>query len=334
MIAAWTTFGTRNYGSSWAWRLPSLLQVCVPLAAFTGLVLAPESPRWLASKGRNDEARAFLAKYHADGDENAPLVALELEEIEVTQRLERESKETTTYLGMMKTSGNRHRLFITVSLGIAAQWNGVGVVSYYLPLVLETAGITSVTKQTLINGCLAIWNVIIGVGAASMVDRLGRRFLFLSSCIGMLISYILITGLAGSFASTGDEATGFALVAMLFLYYGSYDIAFTPLIISYPTEIWPFALRARGLAVVNLSTQLAAFFNIFVNPIAFESIHWKYYIVFVVLLVVLLATCYFFYPETRGHSLEEMARIFDKDAEVILREGAIIDAFPGDPDVK
>lgn len=248
------------------------------------MVLAPESPRWLALKGRNDEARAFLVKYHADGDEKAPLVTFELEEIEVTQRLEREPKDKTAYLGMMKTPRNR-RLFITITMGIAAQWNGVGVVSYYLPLVLETAGITSVTKQTLINGCLALWNVIISVGAASMVDRLGHGFLFLSSCIGMLISYILITGPAGSFASIGHEASGFAIVAMLFLY-GSYDIAITPLILSYPTEIWPFALCARGLAVVNLSTQVAALFlNIFVNPIAFEYIHWKYYIVFAVLLV-------------------------------------------------
>lgn len=268
--------------------------------------------------------------YHAGGDENDLLVTFELNEIEVTQRLEYECKEKTSFLSMMNTPGNRHRLFITVTLGVAAQWNGVGVVSYYLPVVLETAGITSVTKQTLINGCLALWNVIISVGAASMVDRLGRRFLFLTSCIGMLISYILITGLAGSFALTGHEATGFAMVAMLFLYYGSYDIAFTPLIISYPTEIWPFTLRAYGLAVVNLSTQVAAFFNIFVNPIAFDSIHWKYYTVFVVLLVILLATCYFSYPETRGHSLEEMARIFDKDTAVVLHEGAIIDASSGD----
>jgi hypothetical protein len=60
---------------------------------------------------------------------------------------------------------------------------------------------------------------------------------------------------------------------MLFLYYGSYDITVTQLIISYLSEIWPHMLCARSLAVLNMSTVLAAFFNIFVNPIALESIN-------------------------------------------------------------
>jgi len=189
----------------------------------------------------------------------------------------------------------------------------VGVVSYYLSLVLKTAGITSVTNQTLINGCLQIWNLIVAVSAAFCVDNAGRRTLFMISCIGMLVSYILITALSGSFAATKHTATGLAIIPMLFLYYGSYDIAFTPLLVSYTAEIWPYLLRARGLSVAVMSTQLAVFFNIFVNPIALEAIGWKYYIVFVVLLVIITAICYYTYPETRGHSLEEMAQVFDKD---------------------
>lgn len=85
----------------------------------------------------------------------------------------------------------------------------------------------------------------------------------------------------------------------------------TPLLVSYTAEIWPYQLRARGLALLNLATQLAVFFNIFVNPIALAAIGWKYYIVFVAVLFVIIITIYFFYPETKGHSLEEMAVIFD-----------------------
>lgn len=59
------------------------------------------------------------------------------------------------------------------------------------------------------------------------------------------------------------------------------------------------------------STVVAIFINTFVNPIALEAIHWKYYIVFIVMLALLLITVFFAYPETRGHTLEQMAVIFD-----------------------
>jgi hypothetical protein len=103
------------------------------------------------------------------------------------------------------------------------------------------------------------------------------------------------------------------VIPFLFIFFGGYDIAFTPLLISYPAEIWPFQLRARGMAVVLGSTYWALLFNIFVNPIALASITWKYYTVFISVLVIALVTIYFGYPETRGHTLEEMAVVFDGD---------------------
>jgi Sugar (and other) transporter len=70
--------------------------------------------------------------------------------------------------------------------------------------------------------------------------------------------------------------------------------------------------------VTFISTVLAIFFNIFINPIALTAIAWKYYIVFVAVLISMILTVYFFYPETRGYSLEQIAVIFDgEDAEVL-----------------
>jgi MFS family permease len=124
LLAAWVTYGTRNVDSSWAWRIPSLMQCCLPLVIMPGFLYAPESPRFLISKGRGDEARAFLVKYHGGGDEDSQLAAFEYKEICDTLELERRLKSQTSFRNMFKTKGNLHRSFITITLGVFAQWNG------------------------------------------------------------------------------------------------------------------------------------------------------------------------------------------------------------------
>ncbi|KAL1590877.1 hypothetical protein WHR41_00150 [Cladosporium halotolerans] len=316
-LAAFITFGTRNIEGNMAWRIPSILQILIPAIALPGLIWAPQSPRWLVSLERGGEARAVLEKWHANGDTNSALVNYEVLEITETLMMEKQAHDSASYTEMFKTPGNRHRLFISVSLGIFVQWCGNGVVSYYLALVLDTVGVQSVTDQTLISAFLNVWNLIFSVAAAFSVDRLGRRPLFLLSAGIMLVGFVLVTALSGSFAENGHAATGIAVIPFLFIFFAGYDIAMTPFQIAYPCEIWPYRLRSRGLTVTLITSVVAIFFNTFVNPIALERIGWKYYIVFIVVLILLGLTVYFYYPETRGHTLEQMAVIFDgDDAEV------------------
>lgn len=151
IIAALVTFGTRNYSSSWGWRLPSLFQILLPVVALPGFILCPESPRWLVAQGRVEEARAIICTHHTGGDENAPLLNYEMLEIETAITAEKQAKHSSSYADMSKTKGNRWRLAISVSLAIFSQWSGNGVISYYLSLVLTTVGITGATDQLLIN---------------------------------------------------------------------------------------------------------------------------------------------------------------------------------------
>ncbi|KAF5025495.1 hypothetical protein F66182_2400 [Fusarium sp. NRRL 66182] len=324
-LAAWATFGTRNYGTSWSWRVPSLLQVLIPIIVLPGLIMVPESPRYLISRGRQEEARAFLVKYHAEGDETSLLAAFELAEITRSLEMERESQKSTSWGELIATPANRKRTYITIFLGVFCQWAGQNVAGYYLPPVLSTIGMTSVTNQTLINGFLQIWNLLAAIGGAFNVDRVGRRPLMMLAVAGMLISYILITALSATFSNSGSAAVGTAVIPFLFLMYGSFSFAFTPLMVAYPVEIWPFSLRARGLSLMWISTGIAVFFNIFINPIALESIQWRYYLVYVFILTGGGCVIYFTFPETRGHSLEEMTRVFEGDDAPIPKEGVIAD---------
>jgi len=102
------------------------------------------------------------------------------------------------------------------------------------------------------------------------------------------------------------------------LYYGFYDLAFTPLIVSYTVEILPYALRAKGFVVFNFLISLSLIFNQYVNPTAITKLGWKYYLVYVVWLLFETVFCYFFIIETKNLSLEETAALFDGEETVAL----------------
>ncbi|KAJ5289603.1 ankyrin [Penicillium atrosanguineum] len=333
-VAAWVVFASRDYSSSWAWRLPSLLQLLVPLVGFPGFFLAPESPRWLVSVGRDDEARAILTRYHAAGDENSPLVNYEFQEIIATIRAEQQAASDGSYLEMIKTAGNRRRLMISITLGMFAQWVGNGVISYYLSLILTSVGVTNVRDQTLISACLQMWDLAFAALGAYLSDRLGRRPLFLASAVIMFVSYVLVTALSGVFRGHTKyrdwrcrhsvpvyllrrllhcAVSFFSFVTLSYQpITDSIPITLrTPFLTGYPCEIWPYRLRSRGLTVTWVATIVGMFFNTFVNPIALAAIAWRYYIVFIAVLLVFGVTAFFFYPETKGYSLEQIAVIFD-----------------------
>ncbi|KAH8722320.1 general substrate transporter [Ilyonectria robusta] len=312
ILASWTTFGTQNHQSAVSWRVPSALQALFPIIQFIFYWQLPESPRWLVAQDRTQEAAAILTKYHDPETENSPLVRHELSEIVETIQHEKAAK-STGWLALVSTPGNRKRTLIAVCTGAMAQWNGIGVVSYYLTLVLDTVGIKDTFDQTLINGLLQIFNFGAALSAAFLVDRLGRRTLFLWSGVGMLVSYVVWTACSAINSDTGNKSAGIVVVVCLFVFFFHYDIAWTPLLFGYPTEIFPYYLRSKGIALELFAIYGSLIIAAFANPIGLENIGWKYYIVFCVLLVVFLAITYFLFPETKGYSLEEISRIFDGD---------------------
>ena len=315
ILASWTTFGTQAHDSTMSWRLPSALQAGFPLVQLVFYFWVPESPRWLVAQDRTSEAGTILTRYHDPLTENSPLVSRELAEIVQTIQDSRAAK-STSWSALVSTPGNRKRTLIAVCTGAFAQWNGIGIVSYYLTLVLNTIGITDSFDQTLINGLLQIFNFGAALGAAFLVDRLGRRTLFLWSGIGMFVSYVVWTACSAVNSETGSKTAGIVVVVCLFTYYFHYDIAWTPLLLGYPTEIFPYALRSKGIAVELFAIYGSLIIAAFANPIGIDNIGWKYYIVFCVLLVIFFAITYFLFPETRGYSLEEIAQIFDGEDAV------------------
>ena len=144
--ASWSTYGSVHLQSSRSWRLPSALQALPSVIQFFLIWFVPESPRWLVSRGQRAKALRFLAHYHADGNEEDPLVQYEYEEIKAAIAVERATNSQLGWMSFAKTKGNRKRLRIIVALAIFSQyvpdfiicrseskmsrWSGNGLLSY------------------------------------------------------------------------------------------------------------------------------------------------------------------------------------------------------------
>ncbi|KAJ7457518.1 hexose transporter [Mycena galericulata] len=314
IVAAWATFGAFKIQSTWAWRLPSVLQALPSLIQVLLVLFMPESPRYLVKKGREAEALKVLAYYHADGDENDPLVRYEFEEIKVAMEFDRTVAANVGWKSLISTPGNLRRMRIIVAIAFFSQWSGNGLASYYLNKVLSDIGITDPTTQLLLNGILSIWSLVCGLITSSTVERFGRRPLFLSSAGLMTLFFTMQTVCFARFTISGDEGAAHSVIAFLFLYSAAYNLAFSPLIVTYCLEILPYNIRAKGFNVFNITISIALIFNQYVNPIALAALNWKYYVVYCVWLVCECVFLYFYLVETKNRTLEETAAIFDGEA--------------------
>lgn len=190
IAAAWITYGTFRMGNTWAWRIPSILQGLVSVIQIACCFFLVESPRWLVSTGKEEKAEKIVAKYHANGNASDPIVKLEMEEIKAALYVEAELTSSVSYLSFFKTKGNRHRFFIILAVGFFSQWSGNGLTSYYLNIVLESIGYKDEETKTLINGILQIWGLVTSLCFALVVNKFGRRAMFLTSTGAMLVVYI------------------------------------------------------------------------------------------------------------------------------------------------
>ncbi|KAH8549474.1 general substrate transporter [Umbelopsis sp. PMI_123] len=314
LLAAAITFGTATMTtSSWSWRLPSLLQALSSIVQFTLSFYVPESPRWLVHNNRREEAWKILVKYHAEGDEDSELLKFQMDEID--EAIAREKAQAlTSWMEWFRTSGNRHRFFIVLTVGFLIQWCGNALISYYLHLVLISIGITNTTTQLIINLFINVNGLFFGILFSFFIDRFGRRPMFFMGLSGMFCAFLILTILTAINQNTNyaNPAVGQASVAMIFLFGAFYKMP-GPMCPSYVAEVSPYDLRAKAFVVNGFADAAANVFNGFANPVALAAIKWKYYIVWCCLLITNMLLVYFFYPETKGLSLEEVSTKFDKD---------------------
>ncbi|GAA5829006.1 hypothetical protein JCM11251_004095 [Rhodosporidiobolus azoricus] len=324
VLSAWISFGTSNLKDSWQWRSPYLVQASFAVYILIAMFWMPESPRWLASKGRNEEALDFLVKYHGNGNPEDALVKLEWEELTAALAAEKAAQQEK-WSELLKVPSNRLRLWHAALFTLAPQLNGGAIINFYYSVILTTVGITGSAVQTGIGAGLSMYGWCIQIASYWFMARVKRRTHLLSAWPFLLIFNICVTVCSALFAKDGNKSAGIAAVFFVWMYSGT-DNWMTGIFYSYPAEVQTFSLRAKGMAVWNTANQLSGLYNAYVNVVALNAIGWRYYCVFMGMIIIWFGLLWYFMVETKGLTLEEIDILFVGEKSAVAQVDALLES--------
>ncbi len=282
------------YTENWRWMLG--LGFVPGLFLFVGMLSLPDSPRWLLSKGHLGQARRVLQKIRGSKAE----IDGELEAIQLT--LKKESAKWTDVFS--KTV--RPVLWIGFALAFIQQVTGINTILYYAPSILEMSGFGSSTTAILATMGIGAIFVLFTVISLPLIDWLGRRPLLIAGLIGMGVGLAAMAWLFSKSTELDPSLHWIALISML-LYIACFAFSLGPIMWLMIAEIYPLKVRGIGASLatcVNWASNLlvTATFLKLVQLIGAAGT-FSVYFVFSILSIFFI---YYFVPETKGVSLEEI----------------------------
>ncbi|KXJ88179.1 general substrate transporter [Microdochium bolleyi] len=292
----------------------------------TGLALLAsffiaDTPRWLASRGRSDEAIAVLAKLRTGGsnagDEAQAAVAAELEELQRQIHDKEKALAGTTTWGIIREIATlrtyRTRFLLGFTMQLIAQWTGGNGITYYVPEIFQYAGVTGKDTSLITSGAYGIVKLVFTMAFTwGLVDVFGRRVCFTAGLAMQCLThvymavYMAIWRLGPENKSASDAA-----IASVFVYAVGWSIGLCTVQYLYSTEIYPTRIRNVCYAFNMACHWFFQFAVVRVTPNMFASLNvWGAYVFWSFVCAIGLVVLWLWAPETKGVPMERMEELF------------------------
>jgi len=190
------------------------------------------------------------------------------------------------------------------------QWSGNSITSYYLPVMMQTAGISNEHTQLKLNGIYPVLCWLGAISGARLTDRLGRRPLLLYSILFSSACFAIITGTTKLSVQDNNKTATNAAITFVYLFGIVFSFGWTPLQSMYIAETLPQETRAKGTAIGNFSSSVASTVIQYASGPAFQKITFYFYLIFVFWDLIEAVVIYFWFVETKDRTLEELDEVF------------------------
>jgi sugar porter (SP) family MFS transporter len=284
-LAYWIDYGFSSHTSSYAWRIPCILQCIFLVPMLLILLFVPETPRWLANHGRYDESLEVLERLHKSTMTGEDIQELH-NDIVRTATIEA-SIGAGKWSDLLKNDSiqSQRRFLIACGIQCFQQLGGINAIIYYSGTLFQKSVGFDQHMSALMSGFLQTWFFVASFIPWLLIDRVGRRPLLLSMISLMAAVMAVQTGLIYQvqYNTSIAHTSGIAAAAMLFIFQGAFTIGFQATVWVYPTEILPLRLRQRGSSVSTACNWIFNYMIVQITPIAISSIGYKTYIIFAVL---------------------------------------------------
>lgn len=299
-----------NYGTSKmqenGWRVSLALAAAPAVIMTVGAIFLPDTPNSLIERGQKEKAREMLQKIRGTPSVDTEFSDL-VEASEASKLVEHPWKQ-------ILERKYRPQLVITCLIPFFQQLTGINVIMFYAPVLFKTLGFgdDASLMSAVVTGLV---NVLATIVSILVVDRFGRRVLFLEGGIQMIICQIGVGCLIGSvFGVSGDgsfsKGMGNLALAFICVYVAAFAWSWGPLGWLVPSEIFPLEIRSAGQSI-NVSVNM--FFTFVIGQLFLSMLcHMKFGLFFFFAGFVLLMTVFvfLFVPETKNMPIEEMNRVW------------------------
>jgi len=319
------------------WRAMFFMATIPSLGLALGILRMPESPRWLVIQGRLRDAKHILLKVSNTKEEAqsrlqdiklAVGIDLDCNDDFVTLKQNKRGQGIWKELLLRPTPPVRWVLLAAIGIHFFEHATGIEAVVLYGPKIFKKAGVTTTDKLLLANIGIGITKAIFISASTFFIDKVGRRKLLLTSVGGMIIALLGLGFALTIVHQSEDQRVVWALwlsIATCYIYVMFFSIGLAPVTWVYSCEIFPLKLRAQGASIgvaVNRVTNatVSMTFLSLVNAITIGGA----FFLFAGMAVLAWIFFYFFLPETKGRSLEEMEQVFTRvkrNVDVELQTG-------------